>query len=87
MIGNDMLHSYSIMNFYTHLDLLVTTRLFEILRRCGPISKPEAWENHLEIICRKEPRNGCGRALSAPKSIGVPAEEEEDIAAGNVKLF
>jgi hypothetical protein len=87
MIGNDMLHSYSIMNFYTHLDLLVTTRLFEILRRCGPISKPEVWVNHLEIICRKEPRNGCGRALSAPKSIGVPAEEEGDIAAVNVKLF
>tara|TARA_B110001454_G_scaffold201186_1_gene207388 strand:- start:188 stop:451 length:264 start_codon:yes stop_codon:yes gene_type:complete len=87
MIGNVMQHSYYIMNFYTHLDLLVTTRLFEILRRCGPISKPEIWGNHLEIICIKEPRNGCGHVRNAPKSINVLAEEEGDIAAVNAKLF
>jgi hypothetical protein len=87
MIGNDMQHSYSIMNFYTHLDLQVTTRHFEILRRCGLISKPEVWENHLELICKKDARNGCGSVRSAPKSISVLAEEGEGIAAVNAKLF
>jgi hypothetical protein len=79
MIGNVMLHSCSTTNICMRLDLQVTTKHFEILRRCGPMKRRDRWENHSANISETERQNGCGPVLSAQRNM-----QEIDVGKGGI---